>query len=539
MNVVIYARFSSHSQTEQSIDGQLRECTEYAIKNGHTIVGEYIDRAFSGTTDIRPDFQRMIEDSSKKFFNGVLVWKLDRFTRERHDSAVYKAVLRKNGVRVISVTENISDTPEGGLLEAVIEGMNEFYSKDLAQKIIRGMNESARKCLCTGGGVALGFKVDNEKRFQIDEDTAPIVREIFTMYANGKTVTEIISMMNERHIVTSRGNAFNKNSLRKMLRNKRYIGTYTYQGKDKYGGERQCIEIPNGIPRIVDDETFYQVQEMLDKNKKAPARARAKAEYLLTTKLFCGHCKEMMTGLSGTSHTAAKHNYYICNNRKKKLCNKKNVRKEFIEELVLAECRKLLTDKNINRIAKEIAKVSEQEAEPVLLQQMRKQLADNERKKKNLLSALMNCGKDLQETIFQPLREIEKEITDLQIQIAKEAAGQVRLTAPEIKFFLTALKKGDPDTAKHKKTLIAIFVNAIYLYDDKITLIFNSGDKPVTITNDLLNDIEKQAEAVPVGERFVYDTNASTKIKSVLVRGRILFCIIHFSIFIIHNSSFI
>ena len=501
MNVVIYARFSSHSQTEQSIEGQLKTCYEFANTNGYKVIGEYIDRAISGTTDNRPEFQKMIADSSKHLFSGVLVYQLDRFARNRYDSANYKAALKKNGVRVLSARENISDDASGILIESVLEGMAEYYSAELAQKIKRGMDLNGQKCLSTGGNVALGFKVDSEKRFQIDEETAPIVREIFNLYANGKTVTEITSTMNERHIATSRGVAFNKNSLRKMLRNKRYIGIYTYKG----------TETPGGIPRIVDDETFNQVQEMLDKNKKAPARARAKAEYLLTTKLFCGHCKEMMTGLSGTSHTNASHNYYRCNNRKKKLCDKKNVRKEFIEELVIAECRKLLTDENIDRIAREIVAISKQEGEFPLLRQMRKQLADNERKKKNLLSAVTECDIDIvRKSLYEQLAIIEQEGADLEFQIAKEMAGQVRLTVPEIKFFLKDLRKGNPETAKYKKTLIAIFVNAIYLYDDKITLIFNSGDKPVTITNNLLNDIEKQAEAVPVAERFVYDTNAST-----------------------------
>ena len=502
MNVVIYARFSSHSQTEQSIEGQLRVCYDFAKRNGYTVIGEYIDRAISGTTDNRPEFQRMISESSKHLFSGVLVYQLDRFARNRYDSATYKAALKKNGVKVFSAKENISDDASGILIESLLEGMAEYYSAELSQKIKRGMDLNGEKCLCTGGGVALGFKVDSEKRFQIDEETAPVVREIFNMYANGKTVTEIINMMNERHILTSRGNSFNKNSLRKMLRNKRYIGTYTYGGK----------ETPGGIPRIVDDETFNQVQEILDKNKKAPARARAKTEYLLTTKLFCGHCKDMMTGVSGKSHTTAKHHYYICNNRKKKLCNKKTVRKDFIEELVIAECRKLLTDKNIRRIAKEISAISEREGESFLLQQVRKQYADNEKKKRNLITAVTECEIEIvRKPLYEQLAAIEQTLSDLEFQIAKETAGQVRLTAPEIRFFLNALKKGDPDTAKYKKTLIAIFVNAIYLYDDKITLVFNSGDKPVTITNSLLSDIEKQAEAVPVGERFVYETNASTR----------------------------
>ncbi len=501
MNVVIYARFSSHSQTEQSIDGQLKVCYEYAQRQGYIVVGEYIDRAISGTTDRRPEFQRMIADSSKHLFSGVLVYQLDRFARDRYGSAIYKNKLKKNGVRVFSARENISDDASGVLMESVLEGMAEYYSVELAQKIRRGMDINAEKFLCTGGGIALGFKVDSEKRFQIDEETAPIVREIFQMYANGKTVAEIITMMNERHIVTSRGNAFNKNSLRTMLRNKRYIGTYTYRGK----------ETPNVIPRIIEDELFETVQKILDKNKKAPARARAKAEYLLTTKLFCGHCKEMMTGYAGTSHTDKVHHYYICNNRKKKLCKKKNVRKEFIEDFVIAQCRALLTPENIDRIAREIVEVTEREGEPVILGSMRKQLADMERKKKNLISAVMECDIEVvRKTLYEQLASMEQQSSDLEFQIAREEAGQVRLTAPEIKFFLNDLRKGNPDTDKYKKTMIAIFVNAIYLYDDRITLIFNSGDKPITITSDLLGDIEKQAEAVPVADRFVFDTNAST-----------------------------
>ena len=502
MNVVIYARFSSHSQTEQSIEGQLKTCYEFANRNGYTIVDEYIDRAISGTTDSRPQFQKMIEDSAKRLFSGVLVYQLDRFARNRYDSAIYKKKLQKNGVRVLSAKENISEDASGILIESVLEGMAEYYSAELAQKIRRGMDINGQKCLSTGGGVALGFKVDSTKHFQIDKETAPIVREIFEMYANGKTVNEIITMMNERHIVTSRGSAFNKNSLRNMLRNKRYIGIYTYKG----------TEIPNGIPRIVDDELFYKVQEILDKNKQAPARARAKEEYLLTTKLFCGHCKEMMTGYAGTSHTNAVHHYYICNNRKKKLCTKKNVRKDFIERLVIEECRKLLTPENIDRIASEIVAISEREGEPVLLKHMRKRLKEMERKRKNLLDAVMECEiETVRKTLYEQLAMIEQQLSDLNFQITRETVGQVRLTIPEIKFFLNDLRKGNPDTNKYKKTLISVFVNAIYLYDDKITLIFNSGDKPVTVNSDLLSEIEKQAEAVPVSNRFVYDTNSSTK----------------------------
>ena len=206
MNVVIYARYSSDRQTEQSIEGQLKECYEYAQRNGYTVVGEYIDRAISGTTDHRPEFLRMIADGDKKFFQAVLVYQLDRFARNRYDSATYKAKLKKNGIRVLSARENISDDASGVLMEAVLEGMAEYYSVELSQKIRRGMDINAEKCLSTGGNVALGFHVDSEKRFQIDPNTAPVVRRIFEMYASGQSMADIIRYLNANHIKTSYGN---------------------------------------------------------------------------------------------------------------------------------------------------------------------------------------------------------------------------------------------------------------------------------------------------------------------------------------------
>ena len=259
-------------------------------------MGEYIDRAISGTTDNRSEFQRMIEDSSKKQFKGVLVYQLDRFARNRYDSAIYKSKLKKNGVRVLSARENIGEDASGILMEAALEGMVEYYSAELSQKIRRGMDINAEKCLATGGNIALGFKVNEEKQFEIDTDTASLVVQIFEMYIEGKTMAEIIRYLNANQIKTSYGNAFNKNSIRRILTNKRYIGIYTYRD----------TEIPDGIPRIIDDDLFYEAQKKMEKNKKAPARAKAKVNYLLSTKLYCGLCKAAMTGLSGTSNTSGK-----------------------------------------------------------------------------------------------------------------------------------------------------------------------------------------------------------------------------------------
>ena len=191
MKAVIYARYSSHNQREESIEGQLKVCHEFAEKNGYTIVSEYIDRALSGTNDSRPDFQRMISDSNKKFFDYVIVYQLDRFARNRYDSAVYKSKLKKNGVRVLSARENITDDASGILVEGLLESMAEYYSAELSQKIKRGLNINAEKCVANGGNISLGFKVNSERKYEIDDGTAPIVRKIFEMYAAEKTVTEI------------------------------------------------------------------------------------------------------------------------------------------------------------------------------------------------------------------------------------------------------------------------------------------------------------------------------------------------------------
>ncbi|MGN0319230.1 MAG: recombinase family protein [Lachnospira sp.] len=481
MNVVIYARYSSHNQQETSIEGQLKVCHEFCERNNYTVIHEYIDRAISGRTDNRPDFLQMIQDSASKNFSFIVVYQLDRFSRNRYDSAHYKNKLKKYGVRVLSARENINEDASGILMESVLEGMAEYYSAELSQKVSRGMEINASKCLSTGGNRTLGFFIDKDKKFQIDPDTAPIVSLIFQMYADGKSIVEITEHLNAQGYKTIQNKPFGKNSIRNILCNKRYIGTYTY--KD--------MEIPNGIPRIVSDELFNKVQEVLKKNKKAPARARAREEYLLTTKLFCGYCKEMMVGFSGTGHLGKVYRYYECKGARKAICNKKRVKKEYIEDIVVNVCCGLLTKENIDRISKAISKLSESNKDSYNLKRLKKQLADNERKHRNLINAVAECDiESLRRTFYSEILELESQKANIEEEIQEEEKLHTILTEPQIKFFLTSLKKGNADDIKYRKVLITTFINAIYLYDDKVTFIFNSGDKPITINDTLLSDIE-------------------------------------------------
>ena len=507
MNTVIYARYSSHSQTEQSIEGQLQTCYEYAKNNGHVVIGEYIDRAQSGTTDSRAEFQRMIADSDKHVFEAVLVYQLDRFARNRYDSAINKAKLKKNGVRVISARENISDDASGILVEGVLESMAEYYSAELSQKIRRGMDINAEKCLSNGSNPGLGYYVDEDRRFHVDPETAPVVREIFEMYASGKTVAEITKYLNAKQIKTSLGKAFNKNSLHRLLRNKRYIGYYIY--KD--------TETPDGMPRIIEDELFERVQRILDRNKKAPARARGKEEYLLTTKLFCGYCHEMMTGYGGTGKSGKAYHYYACKNAKKKLCHKKVVNKETIEDRVVSECYKLLTDKNIEKIATAVAAACEADFDNSTVKRLKSSLKEIDVAIENLWTALERG--QAADMITERIEKRQKEKAEVQAQLAIEMGKQVVFTAPQIKAYLRSLRKGSINDENVRKGIVNIFLRAIYLKDDRFTLILNGGDRPIEIDDVLLEEVEENLEGAgcssmvayaPPTESTNFDRNLST-----------------------------
>lgn len=433
MNVVIYARYSSHNQTEQSIEGQLAVCKEYAKINNYNIVGEYIDRALTGTNDNRPQFKKMIEDSNKKYFSGILVYQLDRFARNRFDSAIYKNKLQKNGVRVFSAKENISNDASGVLMESLLEGMAEYYSVELSQKVQRGMKINAEKCLYNGGIPPLGYKIDIDKKYIIDEQNANIVKRIFNMYLDGYSMTSIAKYLNEKNYKTSYGNPFNKCSIRTILANTKYIGIYKF--KD--------IEVKDGIPKIIDDKIFNQVQQIITKNKKAPAHSKAKTEYLLTTKLFCGNCKEMMVGICGTSATKVVHYYYSCNGKRKHICNKKNIQKNYIEDIVIEQTRNLLTDETINQIANSIIELVEKEnKDNSQIIQLTQQLKHNEKQTQNLIDSLKECNiENVRTKIFEEIQKLEIEHTNIKNDILLENSNKINISLKEIKFFLYQMKK--------------------------------------------------------------------------------------------------
>lgn len=461
MKAVIYARYSCDNQREESIEGQLRECKAYCQKNDFTVVGTYIDRAESARTDQRPEFQHMIQDSSRGQFDYVIVSKMDRFARDRYDSANYKSRLKKKNIKVLSATENISGGPEGILMEALLEGMAEYFSAELAVKVNRGMKENALKCMHNGGLPPFGYTVDNGKHYQIDLVTAPAVQDIFARYDRGETMKEIVVFLHAAGIKGPRKNNLNINAIARILKNRKYIGEYSYRD----------VVVPDGIPALVEKALFERVQARMAKNRRAPAQRKAEEDYLLTTKLFCGECGAMMVGECGTSSgNGRKYHYYRCvNSKRNKTCNAKHksVSKIPIENAVIQSVmEKIMDDAFVNFIADSVMEL--QGSGNPLLESLEKQLTDTERSIENLLDALQaGVGID---AVKQRLAALDEAKKSLQAQIAIEKISHPLLTRDEVVYWICRFRRLDMSVLEDRRRLVDSFVNSVTIYDGRIVI---------------------------------------------------------------------
>ena len=344
LRVACYARYSSSGQREESITAQLRAMKAFCADNGWKIVKTYTDEAVSATTDKRPQFQRMIEDSVQKLFDIVLVHKLDRFARNRYDSSLYKQKLRKNGVRLCSVLERLDNTPESILLEGLLESISEFYSANLARESMKGMKENAYQCLHNGGSPGLGYDVDQTQHIVLNEEEAKIVVMIYSLYLCGYSPKNIAEILNAEGFVTKASNPFSAATIYGILRNEKYTGVYIFNRSESRGYDHkrnsyrskppeEIIRIEGGIPAIISKEIWLAVQERM-KNKIYKCR-NTKTMYLLSGKIFCGECGKLMHGTVRHRKNANNFYTYCCNNRKQDCCNPKEIDKESLESYVV------------------------------------------------------------------------------------------------------------------------------------------------------------------------------------------------------------
>lgn len=515
-NAVIYARYSSHNQREVSIEQQVRECMKHAAELGLHVVGTYEDRAISGKTDKRPNFQRMMRDAEKGKFQAVVAWKSNRIGRNMLQAMVNEAKLEDCGVKVFYAEEDFDDTAAGRFALRNMMNVNQFYSENMAEDITRGLYDNASKCMANGRQ-PLGYKRGEDGRVVLDEANAAVVREIFTRVAAGDLFVDIARDLNAQGIKTSKGANWNKGSFQSICQNERYRGIYIY-------GD---VRVADGIPRIVSDDLWYRVQEAM-RMKKNPVGTRHRVgaeDYLLTGKLRCGHCGSYMTGVSGTSRNGELHYYYTCQKRRTEhACDKKNIRRDVIEPAV-AQAIKMycLTDDVIAWIADRTVEYWEKHDNDLQIEALEQQLEENKKATSNMLKAIeMGIITEATRTRMVEL-ETEQSRLSVQLNVAKEDV--VKIDREQIISYLELLQQGDIHDRDFQMELFKNFLVAVYVYDDnRMKLVFscmgdqNSVEIPLETGED-----PPDGGLSPDAKMFVLTPDSSTKKALYFVGSMVLF----------------
>ena len=360
MKVAFYARVSSEKQdVDLSISAQLRSLREYALRNSHQVVKEYVDEAESGKTTARPAFREMIAAArrSQRPFDLILVWKYSRFARSREDSIVFKTMLRKNGVRVVSISEPAEDTPTGKLLEAMIESLDEFYSANLGEEVTRGMRESASRGFYISAQAPYGYRKvkagDGGKerpKLDVEPNQARIVARIFNLVREGKGLMEVAKELNREGIAGPKGKGWMKTTIRKILTNEAYTGTLVW-GRCSVR-DLPPIRVENAWPTIIDRDTFERAHALL--KERAPVSLHPKrvaSRYLLSGLARCGHCGKALVGQDAKS---GQFTYYVCGTLLKKgagSCPTRYLNSHQFEGLVVDKIKEhVLTTENLTRL---------------------------------------------------------------------------------------------------------------------------------------------------------------------------------------------
>ncbi len=479
---------------DESIDAQIRAIEEYADKNDIKIVNKFIDRAKSATSDKRPAFQEMIKycEADNTGISMVIVHKLDRFSRDKYDSAMYKQKLKVKGIRVVSVLENLDNSPESLILESVIEGMAQYYSANLAREVAKGQKENALKALHNGGDAPLGYDVAFDKTYLVNEEEAQAVKIIFDMYVNGYSYSNIIDKLNDLGYKTKRGNKFGKNSLHGILSNEKYTGVYVFNKTQRKGvnGKRnghkqksddEIIKVEGGMPQIIDREVFLQAQEMMQKRKKAPGSHKATTLYLLTGLIRCGECGHAMQGNRRKDKYGNDYISYRCGCRKQKRdCKNKEIKRDYLEEFVLTELEKhVLNDEAIPVLSKALNERLKTKSNDnhEMLTNLRNKLEKVNKEIENILNAIMSGI--VNNVLKNKLDELEKVKLNLELKINElsvesDDVVSVDITEDQIrsmfgKFKDFVLTRNLPECKK----FIGDYIKEVIVYKDHIEVVFN------------------------------------------------------------------
>ena len=462
---VIYARYSEGpKQTDQSIEGQVNDCMAFAQRNGIDVIEVYADRHISGKSVVgRYEFQRMLQDAQLHKFDCVIVWKIDRFGRDRQDIAVSKMQLKKAGVKLMYAEESVPEGPEGIILESVLEGIAEYYSADLRQKVIRGRRETLKKGLFCGGSLPIGYMVDSERHIVPDPATAPHVREVFRMYAAGSQIKDCVWYLQDKKVKGQRGPDMSKSTVGAMLRNKRYLGIFDVSG----------VELR--AEPLIDEETFLLCADRFPGGPQKNAAGKADVDYLLSCKIYCGKCGRMLTGESGKGRSRVYY-YYKCPAKKRNAeCDLAPVKKEWMEELVLkATVEDMLTEDTISMLTDEILRVQDRDLADDPVKVIQSALDSCRKKQANILHAIEETGA---RGLATRLAKLEEEEAELSLELKKAQVCRPRLSREDISLWLHSFRNGDLSDDDFKKRLLETFVARVELLTDRAVIFYHISEK--------------------------------------------------------------
>ena len=481
---VAYGRYSTDMQREESIDAQFRAIRDYCQRNEIELINTYADEGISGTTDNRPQFQQMIKDAELGAFEYVIVHKLDRFSRSKYDSAIYKRKLKLLNVQLLSVLENLDGSPESLILESVLEGMSEYYSRNLSREVKKGMRENALKCKFNGGTPPLGYDVDDDKNYVINAHEAEAIKLIFDMFTKNYSYSQMMMRLNNLGYKTKRGREFTRNSFYEILNNERYVGTYFYSKEDYDGfkgkrnyhkkrNENNMIRIKNGVPAIIDKETWAKAQEKLKNNRNLNRTNKNGRFYLLKGLLFCGECGSPMSGNMQRNGQGNRYYYYRCNKKSRThKCHAPVVRAEKIEKEVL-DCFEdvIFTKENKDVVIKSMLRFLDKKTDTKdQRRSLEKELAEVEKQIDNILDAIMSGISS--PSVNEKLSELETKKETLKASISEchiisyQSLGKIE----DIKKFLDEGKSIYEFTPQEQSVIIKNFIDKINYKDKKITV---------------------------------------------------------------------
>lgn len=457
MRGVIYARYSEGPrQTDQSIEGQVADCTAYAAAHGIDIVQVYADRHISGrSVEGRDAFQRMMADADRGAFDAVIVWKVDRFGRSREDIAVNKIRLRRAGVSLFYARESIPDGPEGILLESLMEGLAEYYSADLRQKVVRGQRESAKKGRLPFGTLPIGYVRDGDGRVVLDPPAADAVREVFRLQLAGASLSDLQSALFSRGIRGRGGSVVSKATIHRMLRNSRYLGRFAYQ------------DVVIDVDPIIDAETFRAVQDSFETSRNSGGRSNM--DYMLSCKCSCAVCGKLLPVTTGTGRHGGKYSYYHCRGK----CIRP-IRTDALDDLVLQETiARVLTDDVIEKLADRIMEIQDADLNAGPAAAIRADLEENARRRKNLADAMEASGR-VSFTISDRIAELEAEAERLQADLDRALFQHVAVPREYVETWLRSFRSGDVTDPAFRRRLAGTFIAGVVVGDDRILIAYNA-----------------------------------------------------------------